>query len=268
MSLEEVVSRLAAHTAVTGLMTIGSTRGDSFTAVSDYDLVVVLQDMPFPLHVGLTYIDERLTDLLFVRVESIDEICRDETQPVDPNQWQGRIIRWLQQGEIVFDRSGQLAATQERVRKSEVLLPISDGAKRSAWFASYYNLLQTQRLLASSDPLHEMTIDLRLLFSLYQLWTNYFVVRDVLWEGDKAAIRFLEAHDPAFLRQFRGCLGESNRGEKVRQYGQLVDLAMAPTGVRWNAGETSVLLDATGEDGGTEEMLAYWEQLLSERSDT
>jgi len=113
-----------------------------------------------------------------------------------------------------------------------------------------------------------MTIDLRLLFSLYQLWTNYFVVRGVLWEGEKAAIRFLEEHDPAFLRQFRECLEESNRNEKVRQYEELVGLAMAPIGAKWNAGETSVLLDAQGEDGVTYEVLTYWEQLLSEQNDT
>jgi predicted nucleotidyltransferase len=66
MTLEQVIARLSHHLAVDGLLTIGSTGRDTLTPTSDYDLVVVLADPPLPLGVGITSIDHRLTDVLFV----------------------------------------------------------------------------------------------------------------------------------------------------------------------------------------------------------
>jgi hypothetical protein len=268
MTLEEVIGRLARRPVVDGLLTIGSTGRAALTPISDYDLIVILSSMPVPLHVGLTVIDGRLADLIFVATASIDEIADADTGPVDPDTWHGRISRWLGTGTVVFDRSGRLGRAQERVKARPWLAPTSAGTLHATWFRVYYDLHQTLRLSASADPVHRTTVDLRLLFGLHAVWVGYFTVRGLLWEGDKEAVRYLEGHDPAYLARFRQCLAAGDREERLRLYTDLVDLAMAPVGERWEAGATSIVLARVGETGSDaiESALAFWRGLLADES--
>lgn len=238
LTLDDVIARLSVRAEVEGLLTIGSTETGGMTPVSDYDLVIVLSEMPAPLHVGVTWIAGRLADLLFVRAEVVERIAV-QGEPVTRDAWQGRMVRWLRDGAIRYDRAGTLARAAEMARAGDLLLPIGADEAYAAWFGAYYNLHHTRRLLRSSDPVHETTIDLRLLYSLSDLWTGYFLVRGLLWEGEKAAIRYLADHDPAYLALFRDCLAETGRARKVDLYTRLVHATMAPAGPPWAAGETA-----------------------------
>ena len=51
MSLDEVLTRLSRNRAVEGVLTLGSTRARELHEHSDYDLLVVLSQMPVPLRV-------------------------------------------------------------------------------------------------------------------------------------------------------------------------------------------------------------------------
>jgi hypothetical protein len=242
-TLDDVVARLSARAEVDGLLTIGSTATGAMTPVSDYDLVIVLSGMPAPMRVGVTWIAGRLADLLFVRAEMVERIAV-QGEPVARNAWQGRMVRWLRDGSIRHDRSGALARAAERALAGDLLLPTGADEAYAAWFGAYYNLHQTRRLLRSSDPVRGTTIDLRLLYSLSDLWTGYFLVRGLLWEGEKAAIRYMADHDPAYLALFRGCLAEIDRVRKVELYTRLVHATMAPAGPPWAEGETAFAFEA------------------------
>ena len=50
-TLQEVVSRLAAHEDVAGIVLLGSTGTDNHTVRSDYDLLLVMREMPLPLYI-------------------------------------------------------------------------------------------------------------------------------------------------------------------------------------------------------------------------
>ena len=90
MTFNEVITRLSAREAVDGLLSIGSTSSGELTAASDYDLVIVLSAMPASLgSVGVTYIDGRFTDLLFVTTEQLDDILGLQ-EPIDHDDWLGR----------------------------------------------------------------------------------------------------------------------------------------------------------------------------------
>ena len=64
MALDDVVARLAQHPRIDGLVLVGSAQGEHLPAYADYDLVIVLAANPLRLHVGVTTIDARLTDLI------------------------------------------------------------------------------------------------------------------------------------------------------------------------------------------------------------
>jgi predicted nucleotidyltransferase len=118
LSLEQVIERLSRRSAVDGLLTIGSTGRDALTPTSDYDLVVVLGHSPVPLGVGITYIDHRLTDVLFCTSAQVDQILQTQ-EPLDGEAWVGRLARWLLDGRVVFDRDERLGRAQERVRSGD-----------------------------------------------------------------------------------------------------------------------------------------------------
>jgi predicted nucleotidyltransferase len=263
LTLDEVIALLGRHPAVDGLLTIGSTGREALTPTSDYDLVVVLAESPLQLGVGITYIDHRLTDLLFVTAGQVEEIVRAQ-EPLDGEAWVGRLARWLHAGRVVFDRRGRLHAAQERVRSADLLRPPEVADAYGAWIGVNYNLLHTRRLMRSDDPVHRHAAVLRItLYGVSSVVFSYFQVRGLRWEGDKAAVRHLMAHDPAYFAQLQGLLNEADPDRKLARYEALAAATLAPLGPLWK-GEPTVLWNDAEPPGreAIERGLAFWEELI------
>lgn len=112
ISLVALVRRLAARPEVDGVVAIGSTGRETLTPASDYDLIVVLNETPVPLNVALTVVDQRLTDIIFVRAAEI-ALLTGPAEGDGVEQWgPAQLRRWLRAGKILFDRSGNLQAAQ------------------------------------------------------------------------------------------------------------------------------------------------------------
>ncbi|NOZ29826.1 MAG: hypothetical protein GXP39_17500 [Chloroflexi bacterium] len=262
MTLAEVVDRLARNERVSGVLVIGSTRRDALTPASDYDLIVVLSENPLSLHVGVTYIDHRLTDLIFLRGEQIEQVLALDA-PVDGDAWLGRIVRWLQDGRIVWDRTGRLAQAQRKVRHGDWLVPLDVADAYGPWFRVNYNLVQTGRMLRSEDPVYLVAADVRMaLYGPLDLLFGYFAIRGLRWEGDKWAIRYLMAHDPEYLELLRVFIAEPDRGRKFRLYEELAARTVAPVGELWS-GEVSVM-EFEGRVGLeiVEAASGFWDELI------
>ena len=60
----------------------------------------------------------------------------------------------------------------------------------------------TQRLVVSDDPLVTQAAELMLMGQLDFLMTDYFNFRDLLFKGEKEAIKYWSSQDPSFLRSF------------------------------------------------------------------
>ena len=231
--LEQAIDRLSRHGAVEGILIIGSAVESSMTPASDYDLVLVLSDMPVPLGVALTTIDGRLADLIFVTARQIDEVLALDA-PVDGDQWIGRIVRWLLAGQIAYDRSGAIARAQAKVQGGDWLLAktLLDGY--GAWFRINFNLAHTRRLFVSPDPTYQAAAELRTaLYGHSDLLFGYWEIRALSWEGDKAAIRYLTAHDPDYLALFQRFMREPDPRDKFALYEQLAARTIAPLGPLW-----------------------------------
>ena len=264
LSFDEIIARLSQQDMVDGLLIVGSASEDKLTPASDYDLVIVLSAMPVPLHVGVTYIDNRFTDLIFYTIAQVGQLLA-ATAPFDFGDWRGRLVDWLETGIIAFDRSGRLHEAQAKVQSGEWILPISDHAPHNARNGINYNLAVVRRLLTSDDPLYLMTADIRMmLYGPQDLFFNYFTIRKLRWTGEKAAIRYLEANDPDYLALFNRFLSAHDRHEKFQLYEELARRLVAPVGQIWRAGDTTMMVDANPV---TPEMLAealdFWEGLVS-----
>jgi hypothetical protein len=248
---------------VDGVLVIGSASEDKLTLASDYDLVVVLTDIPKALEpCGVTYIDGRLTDLIFVATEQLEEIFELE-EAIDGEDWLGRIIRWLETGDIVFDRSKRLERIQRKVQGRCWIKPLNKSG-RDDWREINYNLAQSKRLLKSDDPVYLVTADLRLaLYGASDLLFNYFNIRNIEWEGEKTAVRHLMAHDPSYLDLLRQFISEEERERKFELYEELAALTVAPVGEIWLEGVTVLgLNEQNNSHKDMEKALNLWEELL------
>ncbi len=262
ISFDEVLSRLAGQSAVDGLIVVGSAAQGEMTPASDYDLVLVLAELPVPLHTGVTYIDGRFTDLIFHTAAQLEQILA-ATAPLDFWDWTGRLVGWLETGQVRFDRHGQLTAAQAKVQSGQWLAVVGDDAARGAWQTINYNLAVVRRLLTSADPTYLMAAELRMaIYGPQDLFWHYFAVRGLQPDSEKQHIRYLQEHDPEFLADFNRFLAESNRDEKFQRYVALAERVLAPVGPLWHAGET--ILNLSGKDltpAMEKQALNFWEGL-------
>ncbi len=263
MTLEAVLTQLSHHPAVDGLVTVGSTGRSTLTPSSDYDVLIVLAEMPVPLSVGVTYIDHRLTDLLFTTTAYVDQIITAEVA-IDGDEWEGRIARWLAAGQIVFDRHGRLRQAQTKVCGGNWIRPLEDIDAYGAWIGVNYNLLHTRRLMQSDDPIYQHAAELRMsLYGFINILLSYFRIRRLQWEGDKAAIRYLMAHDPAYFELLQQFLRESDPHRKFMAYERISAATLAPIGALWEDEPTVLWNDMVPATWETlEQSLAFWEDLL------
>jgi hypothetical protein len=263
MTLDEVLTQLSHHPAVDGLVTVGSTGRSSLTAYSDYDVLIVLAEMPVPLSVGITYIDHRLTDLLFATTAHVDQILTAEVA-LDGDEWEGRVARWLIDGQIVFDRRGRLQQTKAKVCSGNWIQPLEDIDAYGAWIGVNFILLHTRRLLQSDDPVYRHAAELRMsLYGVSSVLYSYFRIRKLRWEGDKAAIRYLMTHDPSYFELLQQFLREPDPQCKFTAYEQIAAATLAPISNLWSGEPTVLWNDALPASWETlEQSLAFWESLL------
>ncbi len=235
-SLAAVLERLSLNQSVTGVLVIGSLAAGTINAASDYDLVILLNTAPRPWFVGVTTIDNRPTDLIFVAATAVQAVAA-LAAPVSQNHELAPVIRWLSAGAIRFDRQGDLGRLQQKLKQGEWIEAIDDKAGYDAWFAINYNLAVAERLAKSEDDLYRHAALIRMgVYGHTDIWFGYFAIRKQPWAGDKAAVSYLLAHDEIFLATFQRFLAASTITEKLRLYRQAAELATAPHGGLWSPG--------------------------------
>lgn len=269
-TLDELVGRLARHDAVDGVLLLGSTGTAAMTPTSDYDLLVVLTELPAPLRMVTTWVGGRLTEVYATTAAALDRVVARSAAWSSASE-EGTVLFWLQTGRVAYDRAGRLGHVRDQARRAPP--PAShERAAYDAWQHLGYDVAQMGRYLASADPVAQIAVDLRLLYGLSDVMVAYFTVRGIPWRGEKAAIRYWQDQDSAFLDRFRACLAEPDRGAKVACYGELVHRALAPMGGPWPVGTTTVAPGAgygTGEappTGTVEGALGFWRDLVGDRT--
>ncbi|HBE73332.1 MAG TPA: hypothetical protein DDW31_04475 [candidate division Zixibacteria bacterium] len=267
ITLKQVIDRLKLHPAVDGILLVGTTDSDMLTPISDYDILIVLSEMPVPLHVGYTYIDNRLTDLLFATVNEVDRIIT-EKQQFKPFTYLLSVTRWLQTGNIVFDRTDRLHRAKDILQNKILAVPPSEYDRYGICFGLNFDYRHNHRMAESDDPIYQTALDLRFCFTINNLFWGYFSLRDILWEGEKKAVRYLEIHNPEFLKLVRQCLAETDRKVKFKLLENLAEIVTAPAGGLWTGKPTAI---ATKDEGkptpaDIEKAALFWEQLVGNAS--
>jgi predicted nucleotidyltransferase len=262
-SLDEVVTRLARHREVESIVLLGSGAKGHLNPASDYDVLVVLSEVPVPVSLVLTTIERRLAEIVFFSADTIEEWLAMET--FDAESYAGSMLRRLQKARVAFDSTGRITRLYEKALSSSWKEEHDQQKVWEAWFNCNYDLQHTKRLLTSPDPVYLIAGDLRLLTTISDLLTTYFLIRQVPWQGGKEAIRYLMSHDPDYLEVFQHCLAETNRERKVDLYEKVAALTLAPLGAVWSYDATAIELRTGGEMQPEllQAAFAWWELLIS-----
>lgn len=274
MELDEVVSRLAQHDAVDGIMLLGSTGTDALTPTSDYDLLLVLTELPVPMRIVNTWIDNRLTEVYCTTVDAIERIMANDATWSDGSE-EATVLVWLNEGRIVHDRAGRLAIATRTASSAAAPTVSNERAIHEAWRTIGYNVAQIKRYLIPDDPISQTTVDMRLLYSVAEVNLHYFTVRRLPWRGEKPAIGHWMAHDTGYLGCLHRYVDETDRRRKVALYEELAELALAPVGGLWMFGETVISIGDGGygagpvdpSSGTSQDALDFWQRLVADRHD-
>lgn len=263
LALEEVVKKLKHKRLVQGIVITGSAANKTFGPLSDYDILVVLGATKTKPRVVVTYIDNRLADMLFTTTKKIKEILKHKKLDFAGDSFEGQVIHWIKNGNVLFDRYGLLNKLQKQFKNKNFPRAAGDNYLYGIWHNINYNILQNRRMAKSNDHIYAMTVDVRLLYSVVQLFVSYFAFRKIPWRGEKAALRYVRKNDPKFFNTLAKCLKETNRGKKLKLYELLAKLTF-PNKKLWPKEATTIVFEPEVKVNSktVKEGLRFWESLV------
>jgi hypothetical protein len=265
LSLDETLHYLTQSPLVDGIAEFGSRTSQDASTASDYDVLVLITQLPTPVFQLITSIQGRLADVVLVETDTADTLLATGEHPTV--LFDALFARKMQTARIHYDRSGRLNAVQKLVTSvawnTTTRAPSASSRWPHIWFWQSFGLLQLERMAQSHDLIHRLAVDMLLTACLAGTWRSYFDVRGLPWDGEKAALRYWMEHDVPYFQTVQRCLGAANQQERLVAYRELVQHTIQPIGPILRLGETAVALArAENEWADVEAILRYWNSLF------
>ncbi|WP_420632370.1 nucleotidyltransferase domain-containing protein [Candidatus Leptofilum sp.] len=265
LSLTELISRLQQQEAIDAILLAGSTGQETFKPYSDYDLLIVLNEMSKPPSLIITTINGYLTELYFLTASDADQIIQNP-QTIEANTLHGAFVSMITKGKIVHDVSGRLAKLHQIAPQTQCD-SILDHQVYAAWYSVTYNHAQNLRYFHSGDSLYWEALQCRLLYCISNCLTAYFTLRKMPWRGEKEAIRTLRKHDPDFLTQFQATIMAGGIEQQFPKYEQLVAQTLPAGMPQWPASYTVVQPQAELTPEDINQRVKLWEEWVKSPGD-
>jgi hypothetical protein len=140
---------------------------------------------------------------------------------------------------------------------------VEDMCVYSSWHKINYNFIQNIRYFHSGKNVYLQALDVRLLYSIVDIFVGYFILRNIVWEGEKLAIKWLQEKDTDFLKKFQEYLSKTDRAEKVKLYRKLAQRALEPMGGLWKDKSLSIVPTGKFSEETIEKGFQFWNRLLN-----
>jgi len=230
-SLSQVIARLKSSPLISGIFLTGSTTTGISTS-SDIDLVIITKKGANEVRSIYTEIEKHFADIFFFDVDFIERL--QSAKEVSANDFQGMFTTWLGQGRIEYDPLNILHQLQDRVTQHGITQTISETEKLDAWVKVNYSLIANKRYFASEQSVYHQALEVRLLYSVTELLTTYFVLRDQPWRGEKKAVEYLARQDREYWGAFEGFLRSTDLPSKMKSYLELFQRTLNNQYPEWN----------------------------------
>ncbi|MEM9777386.1 MAG: hypothetical protein AAF902_22600 [Chloroflexota bacterium] len=231
MSLQEVVAKLQAQEDIDAILFAGSTGKETLKSYSDYDLLIILNEMASPPSLLITTIDGILSELYFLQASAADDILQ-HPRKVEANTLHGAFVSMIARGKIAYDASGRLKRLRTAAPQTQID-QVLDHQIYSAWYSVTYNHAQNLRYYHSEDQLYLTALQCRLLYCISNCLSAYFTLRGLPWRGEKDAIRYLQQNDPAYLELFQMTVSAGPVEKQFPIYEKLVEQTLVDGWPKW-----------------------------------
>lgn len=262
LSLDKLVAQLSKQAEIDAILLAGTTGKKTLKRYSDYDLLIVLNEMATPPSLIITTIDGYLAELYFLTAVTADQLIENPAE-VEANTLNGAFVSMITKGEIVYDASGRLHKLRE-IAPQTCCANILDHQVYGAWYSLTYNHAQNLRYFHSGDALYLAALQCRMLYCISNCLSAYFTLRGVPWRGEKEAIRYLQAHDSAYLAQFQATVAAGGIEQQFPQYEQLVALTLPTNMPQWPDSYTVVQPQHRIAPEQIEQHIIQWEKWVSD----
>ncbi|WP_420643547.1 hypothetical protein [Candidatus Leptofilum sp.] len=261
LSLDELVERLRQQADIDAILLAGTTGQETLKPYSDYDLLIVLNELPQPPSLIITTIDGVLTELYFLTAAAADEMLANP-QTIEANTLHGAFVSMITKGKIVHDATGRLAKLRHIAPKTR-FDNILEHQIYGAWYSVTYNHAQNLRYFHSGDSLYWEALQCRLLYCISNCLSAYFTLRKLPWRGEKEAIRYLRAHDPDFLALFQTTITAGGLEQQFPKYEQLVGQCVPDGMPQWPASYTVVQPQAGLTSERINQLVKLWQEWVN-----
>lgn len=267
LDLNAAIARLAASPLVDGIAAFGSRAAHQTDVVSDYDLLILVRDLPARIFQMVTTIGGRVADIVPVEIGVADDLLAAAAPP-PPRSFEGLFAQKMQTAHILYDASNRLKRIHAQVASTTWAAPTTNEASEadlySIWFWQSFGLLHLNRMAQSTNPIHLSAVDMMLTSCLPTTWRSYFDLRGIAWQGEKAAVRYWTQHDAGYLEKVNACFAAPDRPARLAAYQSLVEITLQPIGKIFTEGDTAVLLtDSNDLNQNVRKSLDYWNSLFS-----
>lgn len=258
-TLTKIIDNLKTKTEVDAVFITGS-QGDEHKPYSDIDLVIILNKHAHDLPSLYTWIDDTFADIFFFDHADLERIATSKELP--SNAMDAVLVSWLHKATIQFDKSGKLTDLKGKRNELDTKAVIPKSEKVTFKEKINYNLIANTRYFYSNDPLYHEALEMRFLYSISEVFMGYFEFRDILWRGEKAAIKYLKENDVNFYNAFMGYAKATNLSDKFEKYTALVGLVFTAEYTQWKKGNAfPQVKDKVNMD--SKKLIEYWNGLIN-----
>lgn len=227
--LIDLVDRCAAYPLVEAVLVVGSLARGPLGPASDYDLLLVLRELPAPLRAVLTTWANRQAEIFFIPIGLPAAILARGT-PLVRDSDDAFVAQWLRDGALAFDRHGRVAALQRAFRAADWIRPPEPADQYALWFKLNSYVRQLRRLVASPDPVDRLAAE----FKLAQAGSELLLAESVLhgrpWQGPKHALRRLALAEPEQFAAWQGLFAAGSLPDRLARWQRLAAVILAPLG--------------------------------------
>lgn len=257
--LQEIIEVLKSKDTVDAVFLTGS-QGAENKKYSDIDLVIILNKHVFDLTSLYTWIGSKFADIFFFDHADLERIGSCSELP--GNVMDAVFVSWLGKATIQFDKSGILTDLKNKKEELNKKISIPKSEKDLFWQKINYNFVANTRYFESNDPLYHEALEIRLLYSVSEIFTGYFEFRDILWRGEKNAIKYLKENDSKFYSSFVVYTKAADLKDKFKKYVELVKLVFTDKYKFWEIND--VMPQAKDRAKADEKALSeYWNKLIT-----
>lgn len=258
MSLNNIIEKLKSHLEVDSVFITGSQVTES-KPYSDIDLVIILNRNINQIKSIYTWIDDKFADIFFFDLEDLERI--ENLKEISDNSMDAIFINWLLKGQIQFDKTNQLTELKEKSDALKNTAKIPESEKSQYWQKINYNFVANKRYFESNDPIYHEALELRLLYTIPELICGYFQFRDISWQGEKQALKYLKENDQEFYDLFISYTKAQNLNDRFENYSKMIEKVFVGVYKIWQ--KDQIIAETKDEKSESKnKAIEFWKELI------